>query len=103
MLDEHFPVDSRRGCDRKQVDAEARQEAPLLPATEMGRNKRGKAGLKPGEEYRIWNARDVLGTLPAEYSLVLGRGAGWVGVSCEYLGAVVEKYERRIVRWDSRK
>jgi RNA polymerase I-specific transcription initiation factor RRN7 len=101
-LDEHFPVVvSGRGCDRDQVAAEARQEA--LPATEMGKNKRGKTGLKPGEEYRIWNARDVLGTLPGEYCLVLERAAGWVGVSCEYLGAVVEKYEKRIVRWDSRK
>lgn len=50
--------------------------------------------LRPGEEHAVWNSRDVLGTLPEEYRIVLDRGARWVGVEAEYLGGVIEQHER---------
>lgn len=56
-------------------------------------------GLRPGEGYRIYHSRDVMGTLPEDYEMVLARGARWTGVEEEYLGGVVEKYERRVIRW----
>ncbi|KDR83659.1 hypothetical protein GALMADRAFT_56567 [Galerina marginata CBS 339.88] len=59
-------------------------------------------GLRAGEEYKIWNARDVDGTLPEGYGRVLGRGAAVVGVDAVYLGGVVERFERRLVRWQRR-
>lgn len=34
-----------------------------------------------------------------EYALVIGRAGRWAGVPVEYLGGVVETYERRLVRW----
>jgi RNA polymerase I-specific transcription initiation factor RRN7 len=52
-----------------------------------------------GESYTIYNARDVLGTLPEEYELVISRAARWVGVPGEYLSGVIEKFERRVVHW----
>lgn len=55
--------------------------------------------LRPGEEHAVWNSRDVLGTLPEEYRIVLDRGARWVGVEAEYLGGVIEQHERGVVRW----
>lgn len=69
----------------------------LVSATLMG--EEGDEGLRPGEGYRIYNSRDVMGTLPVDYETVLGRGARWTGVDGEYLGGVVEKYERRVMRW----
>lgn len=71
-----------------------------LAATEMAE---GKQALRPGEEYRIWNAGDVFGTVPVDYAAVLARGARTVGVSEEYLEGVVSKYEKRVVRRQSRK
>lgn len=102
VLDEHFPIHGGQSCPCSDAKDETKRQQ-RLPATELETDQKGKRALKPGEEYRIWNARDVLGTLPSEYELVLGRAARWVGVGCEYLGGVVEKYERRIVRWHSRK
>lgn len=55
--------------------------------------------LRPGEDYTIWNSRDVFGTLAEEYGAVLGRGAKCVRTGEDYLGGVVELYERRFVRW----
>lgn len=52
-----------------------------------------------GESYTIFNARDVFGTLPEEYELVISRAARWAGVPGEYLSGVIEKFERRVVRW----
>lgn len=56
-------------------------------------------GRKPGEGYTIYNTQDVLGTVPEDYALVVGRAARWTGVDEEYIYGVVERYERRLVRW----
>lgn len=55
--------------------------------------------LLPGEGYAIYSAGDVLGTLPADYELVLGRAAAWTGVDSVRIGRVVEAYEGRLIRW----
>jgi RNA polymerase I-specific transcription initiation factor RRN7 len=55
--------------------------------------------LRPGEGYRMYNCRDRFGILPSDYSIMIERGARWVGVSVEILNGVVETYERRLDRW----
>jgi len=55
--------------------------------------------LRPCEDYTIWRSRDVLGTLAEELRTVTGRAAKCIRIGEDYLGGVVEYYERRIVRW----
>jgi RNA polymerase I-specific transcription initiation factor RRN7 len=55
--------------------------------------------LLPGEGYRIYQSSDVLGDLPEPFEVLLRRAAGWAGIEMEDMGAVVERYERRLVRW----
>lgn len=58
----------------------------------------------PGEQYAIYSSQDILGTLPDEFAAVVGHAARWVGVSCEELLSVMEKFERRLVRhWSESK
>jgi RNA polymerase I-specific transcription initiation factor RRN7 len=54
--------------------------------------------LLPGQVYSIYNSRDVAGTLPHALDLIVGRAARWVGVSEDYLCAVVWRYEKRLAR-----
>lgn len=54
--------------------------------------------LRVGDCYAIYHSRDVLGTIPEELELVLERGSSWAGIEVEYLSAVVEKYERRLLK-----
>ena len=53
-------------------------------------------GLRAGEEYKIWHARDIDGAMAEEWEKVLLRGSRLVGVTSQYLGGVVEKLERRL-------
>lgn len=55
--------------------------------------------LRPGENYAIYNSRDVLGTMPEEVEQVIEHGAKWAKVETEYVCGVAEKYERRLLRW----
>jgi len=55
-----------------------------------------EAGMRAGESYKIWHARDTDGTLGAEWEKVVVRGARVTGVGCAYLGGVVEHLERRL-------
>lgn len=53
----------------------------------------------PGEYYTVYNPRDGIGYLPKRYQVVVNRAARWVGVPEGYLSRVIEKYERRVIRW----
>ncbi|RDX55592.1 hypothetical protein OH76DRAFT_1338779 [Lentinus brumalis] len=55
--------------------------------------------LRPGEQYTIYNTQDILGSLPEDMDLVVARAARWAGVDDAYLCGVVERFERRVVRW----
>jgi len=77
------------------VEQERRKLGGTLPKEDDGDER----PLRPGELYPIYNSRDVLGSLPEDYEVVLGRGARWVRVPTEYVSGVVEKFERRVVRW----
>lgn len=100
VLDNFFPLGNDHtkghvGRDEGKTCARERLAA--------GRVQEGDVGLvRPGQEYKIWNARDVLGALPGEYALVVDRAAGWAGVPREYMEGVIEMYEKRVFRWYER-
>jgi RNA polymerase I-specific transcription initiation factor RRN7 len=55
--------------------------------------------MSPGQSYAIYRSRDVTGSLPEELEMVCGRAARWVGVKDIYFCSVVERFERRLVKW----
>lgn len=57
---------------------------------------------EPGEAYRVYRSRDVLGVLPEEMELVISYGARWIGVDEETVLRVSEGYERRLSTWVGR-
>ncbi|KAF8165266.1 hypothetical protein B0H34DRAFT_648113 [Crassisporium funariophilum] len=90
-LSRYFPVEAAHETVWKGEDEDA--------VREMGGSEVKAEGLRPGEKYTIWNARDVDGRLAEEYALVVSRGSRVVGVEESYIGGVMEKWERRLVRW----
>lgn len=55
--------------------------------------------LRPGQNYPIYNTQDILGTVPEDLELVVVRAARWAGVDEDYVLGVVERFERRVLRW----
>lgn len=105
ILDEYFPLNTE-GQDRREGDRRRAQEQELvvgrrraMTMTVGGHEEKKNEGRKPGEGYTVYNTQDVLGTVPEGYALVVGRAARWTGVDSEYIYGVVERYERRLVRW----
>jgi hypothetical protein len=45
----------------------------------------------------------VLGTVFEEYALIVERAAHWCGIEDETIYAVVERFERRFLRWKKKK
>jgi len=57
------------------------------------------AVLRPGESHKIYDSHDILGSVPENYALVIERAARWCCVGDEVIYAVVERFERRFLRW----
>jgi len=93
-LDRHFPLKGGQQAGRDESATETDRKG--LRATVMREEEKR---LLPGEGYRIYNSRDMLGSVPEDYAVIIRRGARWVGVEDEYLAGVLEKYERRVGRW----
>lgn len=55
--------------------------------------------LRPGQNYPIYNTQDILGTVSEDLELVVARAARWAGVDEDYVLGVVERFERRVLRW----
>lgn len=55
--------------------------------------------MRPGEFYTIYHSVDVFGTSAEEYEKVVSRAARCVAVTENFINRVVEKYERRVLRW----
>ncbi|KAJ4481643.1 hypothetical protein C8J55DRAFT_535845 [Lentinula edodes] len=51
--------------------------------------------MMPGEEYTIFHSRDIFGSVPEEYEMLVRRGSNLVGIPEDYIDSLVEKYERR--------
>ncbi|EIM88109.1 uncharacterized protein STEHIDRAFT_95050 [Stereum hirsutum FP-91666 SS1] len=107
ILDEYFPLktgdqdrrvegDRRRAQGQELVVGRRRAMTMTVEGHEEGEKNEGR---KAGEGYTVYNTQDVLGTVPEDYALVVGRAAQWTGVDAEYIYGVVERYERRLVRW----
>lgn len=84
--------------DRRQVPRAQTPERPKLPGNSLNEDSNEDA-LLPGELYTLYNPRDAIGYLPENYETVVNRAAMWVAVPEAYLSGVVEKYERRVMRW----
>jgi RNA polymerase I-specific transcription initiation factor RRN7 len=100
-LEDFFPLKSGRvwacsgkpGIERLEGD----QRAPRVGVSmEEGSDRETR---EPGEAYRVYRSRDVLGVLPEEMGLVISYGARWIGVDQETLLRVTEAYERRLSTW----
>ncbi|KAG8948116.1 hypothetical protein FRC04_010028 [Tulasnella sp. 424] len=57
--------------------------------------------IPPAALYTMFNSHDILGSLPHPYELVLEVAAKWVGVGKEDVAALVDTYERRLLKWDA--
>ncbi|KAH9951607.1 hypothetical protein B0H21DRAFT_775794 [Amylocystis lapponica] len=71
-------------------------EFPKLSANVI---EAGDRAMRPGECYNIYSTADVLGSVPADYEAVVRRAGHWAGVDEDYVCGVVERFERRFVRW----
>ena len=94
--------DSERDSDESRISPSPNDDAREMPSSGAVSNSNvpdAKAKTaRPGEGYAVYSADDVLGRLPEAYAAVLGRAAGWCGVTGDELGGVVEGFERRLGR-----
>lgn len=100
VLDVYFPL--RHESESNQHTDGDSNEVPRRPFQAMSVTDENH-DPKPGERYKIWNARDVLGALPKDYSAVVDTAARWIGCTEEYLEGVIETYEKRLFRWYEKK
>jgi len=99
ILGDYFPIQCGDPVQRNSAAAiKASTSRRSLPPTALHQVS-DTVDLRPGEAFKIFNARDVFGALPDDYQLVVNKAAGWAGVSEECMCAVVERFERRLVRW----
>ncbi|KAA1466439.1 hypothetical protein DENSPDRAFT_768843 [Dentipellis sp. KUC8613] len=101
VVDEYFPLGTQQwGSEpHRLADGGATAEARVTNALQAAPLTDDATNEEPGAVYTIYNSRDVLGTVSEEYEMVVGRAARVTGVGDEYMGGVVEKYERRLTRW----
>lgn len=93
VLDHYFPLTN----EGKQGAAEKTLLTNVLPSIKVNRDQPGI--LRPGESYTIYHSEDILGNLVPDLDVFIERASRWAGVSGDYLCGVVERYERRLVRW----
>ena len=94
-IDNYFPL-ADGTADRQQG------ERPGLRGRGLSSTKEndGDMGiLEPGEMYTIYDAKDVLGNLSGDLKMIVEKSARWAGIDCDFVCGVVERYERRLVRW----
>ena len=83
----------------KHRDAYGQERGGLLQSGD----KLGAAGaggdVRPGDRYRIYDERDVAGTVAEPLLGITERVAGWCGVGVGVVEKVVGNFERRMRRW----
>ncbi len=94
ILTNYFPLGRSHVSERKRPSRDV--TTPRRSHMEQGETDRNV--LRPGEEYAVYHANDMFGSVPEEYEVVLKRGSEVAGVPEEYLCGVVESIERRIKR-----
>lgn len=94
-MENYFPLaDGTAGVTRE--ERPGLRERGLAPTE---RSNGDMSVLAPGEMYTIYDAKDVLGNLSDDLKTVIERSARWAGVDCDFVCGIVERYERRLVRW----
>ena len=103
-LELFFPLKSGRvGASSRKPAIERPQGDQRAPRVGVSMEE-GADGERhePGEAYRVYRSRDVLGVLPEELGLVISYGSRWIGVDQETTLRVTERYERRLSTWVGR-
>ncbi|KAI6134931.1 hypothetical protein EV401DRAFT_2085234 [Pisolithus croceorrhizus] len=96
ILDSYFPLSNENATESHTVI----KNVPTAKAgSPMKTEDRKPDDLQPGESYTIYHSGDVLGDVPSELDVIIQRACRWAGVSSDYICSVVERYERRLVRW----
>ncbi|KAJ6485144.1 hypothetical protein C8R47DRAFT_549538 [Mycena vitilis] len=93
VLERYFPLPAARGAESAGRGTTLGPRVDLLQATALQKSEEDV--LRPGEGYTLCDA----GEMSADYALVVGRAARWVGVDEEYVRSVVACYERRVWRY----
>ncbi|KIJ20244.1 hypothetical protein PAXINDRAFT_96478 [Paxillus involutus ATCC 200175] len=94
ILDNYFPMtNGETKVTSHTVDVKDR------PFSSTKENDEDSGTLEPGESYTIYHSRDILGELSPELEILIQRCARWVGVDNDFVCGVVERYERRLMRW----
>lgn len=96
ILDSYFPLSNENATENHTVITNGPMAKAGLP---MQANEGKPDILQPGESYTIYHSGDVLGNVPSELDVIIQRACRWAGVSSDYICGVVERYERRLVRW----
>jgi hypothetical protein len=111
LAEEFYPIipSSPSGKEERRARLEREKTHPLPrpPAQSfVDPESAGSAAiavLRPGESHRVYHSHDILGSVPENYALIVGRAAHWCGVGDEVIYAVVERFERRFLRWKKKK
>lgn len=101
VLDEFFPLPelglgSPFGERERQSRPSGDDPHKAMSAT---RTREGSSELRSGQSFLIYSSQDILGALPDDYAKLVQRASRWTGVDDNYILGVVERYERRLVRW----
>jgi len=99
LLGDHFPIARRNSVHEAAPTIEEAPGYPKCRSNKPHKDDDEKHVMRPGESYTIYNSLDAFGTSAEEYELVVSRAARWVAVTENFLSRVVEKFERRVVRW----
>ncbi|OSD04228.1 hypothetical protein PYCCODRAFT_1387083 [Trametes coccinea BRFM310] len=95
---DHFPLGEGRTSPLEMFD-ESFGEDPTPPAMSANAVDDRPDVLGPGQDYHIYNTQDILGTVPDDLEAVVSRAAQWAGMDQDYVLGVVERFERRVLRW----
>lgn len=89
-LNEHAYNEGDAGVTREEDEVVREMEAASADETSV---------LIPGAVVSMYRGVDVTGLMPADYDVVLSAAATWSGFAAADVAVVVERYERRLVRW----
>ncbi|KAJ3869410.1 hypothetical protein EV359DRAFT_30132 [Lentinula novae-zelandiae] len=95
MLANYFPLNLGPSIAKNSITGEC---SPSLSAPLRRRPPvQGPSNtfMMPGEKYTIFHSRDIFGSVPEEYEMLVRRGSNLVGIPEDYIDSLVEKYERR--------
>lgn len=111
MAEEYYPATPSSPSTKEERRARLSREKiyplPQLPAQDPAEPAPVEGAtvtaLRPGESHKIYYAHDILGSVSEEYALVVERAARWCGTGDDVICAVVERFERRFLRWKKKK